>query len=80
MSWIKEKLISFLIGYLREFLLDSVDIAIEIIKDGKIEEFLASVQKPEHRMLLKLLFDIIVQILTKLDTDYPNATQETHLH
>ena len=55
LNWIKDKLLQFAISRLRVLMSDGVEIAIEVIKDNRTNDFLNSLKRPEHKMIMKLL-------------------------
>ena len=66
-TWIKDKLIQFAMSRLRILMLDGVDVAIEVIKDNRTQQFLDDIKRPEHKMIMKLLLEIVEDVLKKFD-------------
>lgn len=66
-TWIKDKLIQFAIDRLRQLMLDGIDVAIEVIRDNRTQEFLDSLQRAEHKMIMRLLLEIVEEVLVKFD-------------
>lgn len=66
-TWIKDKLLQFAIDRLRVLMLEGIDVAIEVVQDNRTKEFIESLQRPEHRMIMKLLLEIVEEVLKKFD-------------